>query len=151
MNLSFFTVTVLYLALLLYIHHKLKFTNKVSNPFNISSDSEVNLDTIISLDDIDINIENDTIKDLKRFLATPEINAKENLPTIIENLDLNEYFNSESEGEGDPPPELNNRDTFVAEIKNDIENNPEEHNEIKPFDSIKAFDDFGGYENFATF
>ena len=149
MNLSFFTVTVLYLTLLLYIHHKLKFTQNESHPFNLTDDTPVDLDTIISLDDINSNIENDTIKDLKKFLATPEINAKETLAPIIENLDLNEYFSDDSDD--NTASGLNNMDQFVAEIKEDIENNAEESEGVKPFDTIKAFDDFGGYENFASF
>jgi hypothetical protein len=149
MNLSFFTVTVLYLTLLLYIHHKLKFTQKESRPFNLTDDAPVDLDTIISLDDINSNIENDTIKDLKKFLATPEINAKETFAPIIENLDLNEYFSDD--GDGNIASGLNNMEQFAAEIKEDIENNADESDGVKPFDNIKAFDDFGGYENFATF
>tara|TARA_B110000211_G_scaffold223631_1_gene273710 strand:+ start:425 stop:871 length:447 start_codon:yes stop_codon:yes gene_type:complete len=148
MNLSFFTVTVLYLSLLLYIHHKLKFT-KIGHvqPLNIVRHRDAQLDTIISLDDIDSNIENDTIRDLKKFLATPEIHAKETFAPIIESLDLNEYFSDDSDDSVDGNEKI---DHFIADIKEDISNTPESGG-IKPFDSIKAFDDFGGYENYATF
>jgi len=118
-------------------------------PLNIARDAHVNLDTIISLDDINSNIENDTIRDLKKFLATPEISAKETLAPIIENLNLNEYFSEDSE---DSEGGDYNTEDFVAEIKEDIDNKNNNENEtVQPFDSIKAFDDFGGYENFATF
>lgn len=149
MNLSFLSVTVLYLALLLYIHHKLRLKEKPRQLKHVDM-AEIKLDTIISLDDIDSDIENDTIKDLKKFLATPEIIAKENAAPIINSLDLNEYFGDDGSDDNSDHFVVDS-DNFVAEIKADIDTKSQENGEVKPFDSIKAFDDFGGYENFAAF
>ena len=140
MNLSFFTVTVLYLSLLLYLHYKLKSKEEpIIQSVNTPKQSRNKIDTIISLDDIDEDIENETIEDLKKFLATPEIKAKENFAPIIENLDINEYFDDD---ESD--------DIVETQPEQDTENQDDEINNVQPFDSIKAFDDFGGYENYAT-
>ena len=137
MNLSFFIVTVLYLSLILFIHYKIKGKDspKIRKP-----EPKQTLDTIISLDDIDKDIENETIQDLKKFLSTPDLETKENFVPIIENLNVNEYF-SDYEEEN------------VVEIENI---NATNSNDSKPvnfqaFDNIQAFDDMKGYQNFATF
>ena len=155
MSLSFFIVTILYLALILYIHHKLRRTkeptkinttpdvylfNKEPVKLNNTPNVQFDLDTIISLDDIGNDLDNETIKDLKKFLATPEIKAKENRPPIIENLDLNEYFGADSDS-GSDSEKVPDDSTVVGTTGTDVQ----------PFDSIKAFDDFGGYDNYATF
>ena len=159
MNLSFLTATILYASLILFIHYKLKDTEKKN--VNTKShktknvrfkeheeeieDEEVEEEnntlskTIISLDNVDSDIENETIRDLKKFLATPEIKSKEAIAPIIADLDLKEYFDD------------------ISSISNESKNdegfeNPESTNQnnLEAFDTIQAFDDFGAYQNFAT-
>jgi len=133
MNLSFFIVTVLYLSLILFVHYKIKGKD---SPKIIKTNTEQTLDTIISLDDIDKDIENETIQDLKKFLSTPDLETKENFAPIIENLNLNEYFSDDD-------------DTAVV-VENTNNDNNSTTDKFQAFDNIQAFDDMRGYQNFAT-
>ena len=137
MNLSFFIVTVLYLSLILFVHYKIK--GQDSPKIIKKIESEQTLDTIISLDDIDKDIENETIQDLKKFLSTPDLETKENFAPIIENLNLNEYF---SDGEENFIEIENMEDKNVA--------NDSQTEKFQAFDNIQAFNDNRGYQNFAT-
>jgi len=171
MNLSFFTVTILYTSLILFIHYKIKETEKNMAPTIKKSRNykrapvRNEIKTVISLDNIDEDVENDTIRDLKKFLETPDIKAKKIVAPIISELDLNEYFNdgvdSEEEDEADSVSDeestqepINNQeleDLPELSQKGPLNETPNSGlNELQGFNGLAAFDEFGGYQNFAT-
>ena len=154
--------------MLLFIHYKIKESEKnlapiIKKPRGQKREPIRNeIKTVISLDDIDEDVENDTIRDLKKFLETPDIKAKKIVAPIISDLDLNEYFNDkddsgeendisddESEEEITNNQELQN---FPELSQKEPSNETPEScaNELQGFNGLAAFDDFGGYQNFAT-
>lgn len=135
MNISFFAVTTIYISFLLYVHYKLKqLEENDTSIINTSINRKTTLDTIISLDDIDA-VDEDTFKDLEKFLATADIkegfnfDVGETLPKTTEN-----YYNYDKSCDIQKEKE---------EFKNFVENKVEES-----VNNIEAFDVFGA-SNFA--
>ena len=164
MQLSFFISTVLYLALILLIHYKIrdKFPNlqtteqsqqsqqsrqsrqsQQSRQSRQSDDINYSEDTIISLDDVDKDIDSKTIQDLKRFLATPELDITEKFSPIVEHSELDNYFDQPT-GTPDEAAEIPTAGESGESCDSGAVAPAEE-----AFENIAAFDDFGGYQNFA--
>ena len=145
MQLSFFISTVLYLSLILLIHYKIRDKFPKDIPIEIKKRPADYTDTIISLDDVDKDIDSQTIKDLKKFLATPELDLSENFSPIVEHSELDNYFDNSADSPNEPieiPDAIESgKSCDSSEVKEDI---------VEDFADIAAFDDFGGYQNFAT-
>lgn len=139
MNLSFFSVTIIYIAFLLYVHYKLKdleitgLKNNSLDFLKIGKPKEI--DTIISLDDID-DVDLDTFKDLEKFLATTDIKEgfefNVNMPALKE---TDVYYDSNEE-----PLPLS--ETMKKEIIESINKDEEEE---EPLNNIQGFDVFGSH------
>lgn len=141
MNLSFFSVTIIYIAFLLYVHYKLKdleMANLKNNNMgvrNIGIPKEI--DTIISLDDID-DVDLDTFKDLEKFLATTDIKEGFEFNVDIPSpQETDKYYDSNEESH---PPLT---DTMKREIIKSINKGEEEE---EPINNIQGFDVFGSHQ-----